>query len=130
MFDRRYVYLMQRTRKNRARLLGAWKMLNAARVERKMHILFESSRFEMRKTKRPPAWGVHIKIGISEDPEKRLEYINKSGLKSGRTEWFYFTPGEKRYLHRLLWWYQIEPVAWPLLFFGVPALIAFFITKS
>jgi hypothetical protein len=121
--DRRYVYLLKRTKKNRAKIVDYRKVWDATKAERRLHRIFESQRFEMRKTKAPPWIGYHVKIGIAKDPEERLEEINKSGLKSGRTEWFYFMPGDLFYVSCLLIYWVALPFIRIIIFIALTAFI-------
>ena len=125
--DRRYVYLLKRTRKNQAKVIDYAKVWDAAAVERRIHRLYESQRFEMKKTKGMPWIGVHVKVGITEDMDKRLATINKSALRSGRTEWFHLYRGDVVYLSLLLSYYQILPFI--RLAFIIAVLLFFIIAK-
>jgi len=64
-------------------------MWNAAKIEKRLHRYFDKSRFRLTKKVFRFKWmQMHIKIGISKDPKRRLQSVNNDFFKSGNTEWF------------------------------------------
>lgn len=64
-------------------------MWNAAKIEKRLHQYFAKSRFRLTKKVFRFKWmQMHIKIGISNNPTKRLRSVNSNFFKSGNTEWF------------------------------------------
>ena len=64
-------------------------MWNAAKIEKRLHSYFDKSRFRLTKSVFRFKWmQMHIKIGISKDPDRRLQSVNNDFFKSGHTEWF------------------------------------------
>lgn len=124
MFDRRYVYLMIRTKENEARIIVCRKMLNARKVERRLHRTFGDSRFIMTKKIRYRKWFQnHIKIGIAKNPVQRKNQVSKNIFKSGRTEWFAINDFELLLLHLHLWWNAVRLKAYLLTFVIIIFLI-------
>lgn len=99
------VYILHRTGKRKAKLYAVWKVWDAQKVEKKLHRIFSVCGVDVRKSS-PPLFGKHIKIGISNNPESRVEDINESGLFSGKTEWFHLRMGSRFVLYMLLSYHQ------------------------
>ncbi|MEM1123879.1 MAG: hypothetical protein AAGJ18_25805 [Bacteroidota bacterium] len=88
----KYIYLFRRVGNNQARLILKRKMWNAAKIEKRLHQFFAKSRFRLTKKVFRFKWmQMHIKIGISNNPHKRLRSINRNFYGSGNTEWFAMT---------------------------------------
>jgi hypothetical protein len=125
MIDRRYVYIMKRTGKTRARLADCRRVMNARKVERRLHKIFASSRFVMRKRKRMPWFGYHIKIGIATNPKERNADVDGNLYGSGKTEWFHLSAADLAYCHLLLFWFQLRPAF--VVAFWLALLIFYFV---
>jgi len=106
MKDRRYIYLFKRVADDRAIIILKHKLGNAQKIETLLHRRFKGSRFTMSKKVRCGKWlQSHIKIGISKDVHKRLEDVNNSFFRSGRTEWFAMHLFEQFAVQFLIFWY-------------------------
>ncbi len=94
-------------------------MWNAEKIEKRLHQHFRKSRFTMTKKINKGQWAqAHVKIGISNDVDRRLRDVNRDIFKSGSTEWFAMHILEQLVVHALIRWYAYR---WILL----AALIAF-----
>lgn len=120
--DRRYIYLLRRVSKGKARIIDQRLVWNASRVEDKLHQIFDSQRIEINSRKRLPWFGVQVKIGIAKNPESRLKQINESRLSSGKTEWFLVSYADIMYLHFLFLFYGF--ILWIRLFQIITAAVA------
>jgi hypothetical protein len=113
--DHRYVYILQRTGKSEAVLLIAIPMNNASKIEARMHEVFGDSRIkDITKEPYGMIWQFqsHVKIGIATSPQKRLEDINESNLRSGKTEWFRATWLELMVMMVWLYWFRFRMWFW------------------
>lgn len=120
--DRRYVYILQRTGQKECVILLALPVMDATYVETTMHHVFSDSGIkDITKTPYPRWWELqsHIKIGIATSPMDRLENINESGLKSGKTEWFRATWLEIMFMMIWLIWFFIRPAFWLIVACGL-----------
>ena len=106
MKEIRYIYLLKRTGHDEARLVVKKRMIDADKIERKLHQHFKKSRFTMTKKIKQGQWAQsHVKIGISNDVDRRLRDVNNDFFKSGRTEWFAMHLFERMAVHALIRWY-------------------------
>ena len=109
MFDRRYVYLMLRTKDNEAEIIVCHKLFFARKIEQRLHKRFGDSRFTMTKRIRYRKWGQnHIKIGIATNPKSRQSDVSRNIFKSGKTEWFAINDLEYFFMYCTLWWYAYK----------------------
>lgn len=126
MIDRRYVYLMIRTKENEAEIITCRKMLNALKVEKKLHRKFSGSRFTMTKKVRYRQWWQnHVKIGIAKNPVQRRNQVSKDIFKSGRTEWFACNDLELLFLQIDLFYYAYKIRLRLLLFLSLTSIIVY-----
>jgi len=85
----KYIYLFRRCARQEATIILKRKMWNAAKIEKRLHQFFDKSRFRLTREVFRFKWmQMHIKIGISKDPDQRLRSVNNDFFKSGNTEWF------------------------------------------
>lgn len=109
MFDKRSVYLMIRTRNNEAEIIRCRTVLNARKIESKLHKRFSSSRFVMTRKIRFNKWFQHhVKIGIAKNPKLRNKQVTKDIFDSGKTEWFAINDVELSLLLCFLWYYHYK----------------------
>ena len=103
LIDNRFVYMMLRTKNNEARIIVCQKLMNARKLEKRLHRQFKDSRFEMSpRIKYRKWWQNHVKIGIAKNPKRRREQVSKDIFRSGRTEWFALTDFELLFVKYVL----------------------------
>lgn len=128
MFDRRDVYLMKRTKTNEATVVDSKKMLNALKVEQRLHKIFGDSRFTMTRKIKYRQWNQHhFKIGIAKNTSRRKSQVTKNIFKSGKTEWFALN-GLEYFLLRC--WMNYYYIAWKVKLIFIITIIFFFITQN
>ena len=119
----KYVYLFRRCAREEATIILKRKMWNAAKIEKRLHQYFDKSRFRLTKKIFRFKWmQMHIKIGISKDPDQRLRSVNNNFFKSGNTEWFAMNIFELIVVYAWILWLAYR--WWILLAVGV---VAFYI---
>ena len=102
----KYVYLFRRCAHEEATLILKKRMWNAAKIEKQLHRYFDTSRFRLTKKIWRFKWmQMHIKIGISKNPQKRLQSVNNDFFKSGNTEWFAMNIIELIFVYLWIVWY-------------------------
>jgi hypothetical protein len=79
----------------RATKLFSEKVEDMRTTEAMLHKKFASKRINRLTDNVKPTFRQQVvKIGLSEDPARRLREVNKDPYKSGDTEWFYLTKSE------------------------------------
>ena len=106
MLTPKYVYILKRVGDKEAEIIFKRQFWNAPYIERRLHKVFKECRFNLfEQTKNNSFFNNHYKIGFSDNPERRLRYINKSELKEGFTEWFRLNDFELFCAKKRLKWY-------------------------
>lgn len=85
-----YIYLLERVKKHEVKMIFCVRVLNMKKAESELHDMFGDSKIKDITKKRAPSglFQSHVKIGLTSNPVKRVESINKSKLKNGKTEYF------------------------------------------
>lgn len=105
-----YIYLLERVGKNKVELSFSVPVMNMEKAEKELHEKFGDSRIKDITRKRMPVlFQGHYKIGLSKDVQKRVEEINKSKLKNGKTEYFAANWLEVLFIIIQMIWISIRP---------------------
>ena len=124
-----FIYLLERCSRYEVTLMFAVHVWNMEKAENELHELFSDSRFkDITKVKPPGDFSAsQVKIGLSYDPKERVETINKSKLKDGKTE--YFSANWLEVLTIKLWMIIIFLRPYIKLIFALAAIIVFLIYR-
>lgn len=86
-----YIYIMKR--KGRGAVLSlALPTFEAKKIEEKVFARFSHYRITLTPRKREGFVRQHIKVGISNNPRRRVEQVDGDLFGSGRTEWLQAGP--------------------------------------
>ena len=85
-------------------------------AEKELHEKFGDSRIkDITRRRMPILFQGHYKIGLSKDVRKRVEQINESRLKDGKTEYFAANWLEVLFIVWHMIWIAIRPLFWLVL---------------
>ena len=122
-----YIYLLQRVGEHEVVMSYSVRVINMRKAEKFLHDLFSDSRIDD-ITQEPYPRGFAIlfqsqyKMGLSVSPAKRVDWINGSKLKNGKTEYFWANWLEVVFIVAWMTWLSYKIYIIPLFITG--ALVA------
>lgn len=104
-----YVYNLKRISKTKVRKQYAFPIFFAYNIENKIHRMYAHKRIKDVSRTKYKFWDRYSKIGVSNNVKRRVNEINKSKLKSGKTESFDLNVIDRAIIFIILSFYCLLP---------------------